>query len=186
MPLSPAVTGFRTGVSIVENARPHVGKDMVVNVDIDAFFPSTGYEQILKVCQRLPGLSIPAAKLVADICSYQGALPTGAPTSPSIANLVLGRFDRALLTASKKYDITYTRYADDLTFSGNGDTHKIIPFAQKLLKEYGYVLSAKKTNRSASTAASLILSRLARYSSQPSASGRMLHSNSRWGSRPTA
>jgi RNA-directed DNA polymerase len=146
MPLSPAVTGFRTGVSIVENARPHVGKDMVVNVDIDAFFPSTGYEQILKVCQRLPGLSIPAAKLVADICSYQGALPTGAPTSPSIANLVLGRFDRALLTASKKYDITYTRYADDLTFSGNGDTHKIIPFAQKLLKEYGYVLSAKKTN----------------------------------------
>lgn len=148
LPLNDAATGFRPGRSIRDNAAAHVRQPVVVNIDIQSFFPSTGYDLILRACRSLAGgrLSERALRLVADICSYQGALPTGAPTSPAIANIVLTRVDRALSTAAARRGIRYTRYADDLTFSGGGHAIKLIPFAGRLLKELGYELDAKKTN----------------------------------------
>jgi hypothetical protein len=146
--LPEAAKGFRSGESIVTNALPHTDQQMVVNVDIKSFFPNTGYGRIVDACGQLLGgrLSRRAVCLVADICSYGGGLPTGAPTSPAIANIVLSRVDWALTKAAAKYDITYTRYADDLTFSGHGDTQKIIPFAARLLAELGYELDPRKIN----------------------------------------
>jgi RNA-directed DNA polymerase len=84
--------------------------------------------------------------LLADICSYAGRLPTGAPTSPAIANIIMKPVDRALGVVAARYGIAYTRYADDLTFSGGDGTPRILPFAQRLLWELGYVLDEKKTN----------------------------------------
>jgi retron-type reverse transcriptase len=146
--LNSAAKGFRAGQSILTNARPHVGKEMVVNVDIDSFFPSTKYDQIIKASRRLVGgrLSERAIRFVADLCSFNGALPTGAPSSPCIGNIVLDPLDRILTKAAARYKINYTRYADDLTFSGHGDTHQIIPFVERLLAELEFKLDPEKIN----------------------------------------
>ena len=148
IPLHEAATGFRSGLSIRDNALPHVGKPLVVNVDIASFFPSTRYELVLRACRKLLGgkISPAAARLVADLCSFRGALPTGAPTSPTIANIVLTPLDKALGKVCVRHGISYTRYADDLTFSGGSEAKKVLPFVHRLLDQLGYRLDGKKTN----------------------------------------
>jgi retron-type reverse transcriptase len=147
LPLHAAATGFRKGISIADNARPHVGKPVVVNVDISGFFSNTRFPLIARAIENaLPKyLSIESRRLVTDICSYNGVLPTGAPTSPAIANLVLLRADRAIGKVAARHDITYTRYADDLTFSGEVPL-SILPFVREVLNGLGYQLDQKKTN----------------------------------------
>jgi retron-type reverse transcriptase len=146
--LHEAVHGFRRGHSIATNAAAHVGQEMVVNVDISKFFPSTKYRLIVTACQRVAGgkLSPRATMFLADLCSFRGALPTGAPTSPVIGNIVLTPVDRAVAKVCHRFNITYTRYADDLTFSGHGDTHRVIPFVDRCLADYGFKLEQKKIN----------------------------------------
>lgn len=148
IPLHPAAHGFRPGRSILTNARPHVGRELVVNIDVESFFPSTGHARIAAACRRLwrGRLSPRAALFVADLCSYNGALPTGAPTSPAIANIVLAAADRALATVARRRGIAYTRYADDLTFSGGDDAKRILPFSRKVLADHGFALDERKLN----------------------------------------
>ncbi len=146
LPQHSASHGFRQGRSIVSNAVAHTGREMVVRADITSFFPSTGYAHVLRSCRLLADgqLSEGAVRLVAEVCCYAGALPTGAPTSPVIGNLVLKPVDASLEAASKKLGIIYTRYADDLAFSGDDGTQKILPFVRKVLSDYGYQSDPKK------------------------------------------
>ena len=148
IPLHPAAHGFIRGRSIRTNALPHVKQSVVANVDIESFFPNTPYRRILRACSLLfeGKLSNGAQRALADICSYGGALPTGAPTSPAIANLVLRSADAAISKAAGRNGIIYTRYADDLTVSGGDDTLRILPFVRRVLAEHGYRLDDKKTN----------------------------------------
>lgn len=144
----PAAHGFKRGRSILTNAEAHVGRPCVVNVDIESFFPNTCYENIFGACAFLLNgeLSQGARHVVADICSYSGGLPTGAPTSPAVANLVLRSADTSIAKAAVKNGITYTRYADDLTFSGESNVLQLLPFVEKVLSQLGYRLDPKKTN----------------------------------------
>jgi RNA-directed DNA polymerase len=144
----PSAHGFKRGRSILTNATVHVQQTLVLNVDIKSFFPNTRYKHILRASSLLLDgqLSEGAKRIVADICSYNGGLPTGAPTSPAIANLVLRAADTAITKAAKKNGIVYSRYADDLTFSGESNTLKLLPFVKKVLAELGYELDPKKTN----------------------------------------
>jgi RNA-directed DNA polymerase len=145
---SPSATGFRRGTSIVRNAEPHVDKKVVVNVDIRGFFPNTPQPLIRSASRHLikGTLSEDAQILVTELCGYKGALPTGAPTSPAIANIVLAAADKAIRTVCRKKRVSFTRYADDLTFSGNGDVLSILPFVRKVLADFGFELDSKKTN----------------------------------------
>ncbi len=145
--LHPSAHGFRREHSIATNAAAHVGRRLVVNVDITGFFPNTKYERILRAVRHIGGgkISPMAVLLLADICSYNGALPTGAPTSPAIGNIVLRSADASIGTVAIRHGIAYTRYADDLTFSGEDDVKRILPFVQKVLEDHGYALDAKKT-----------------------------------------
>jgi len=146
--INEAAHGFRRGRSIVTNAEPHVGQQMVVNLDIKDFFPSTSRYQVWRALDYSfgEGLSRNVLLLLADICCFAGGLPIGAPTSPGLANLVLRPADAALSKAAQAHDIVYTRYADDLTFSGHTDTHRIIPFVAQVLDDYGYELEPAKIN----------------------------------------
>lgn len=148
VPVARSATGFHPGGSVVRNAAPHVGQRLVINVDIDSFFDSTRYESIVGACRLVAAgaLSERARFLLADVCSYSGHLPTGAPTSPALANLVLRSVDRALEVVSARHGIAYTRYADDLSFSGGDNVPRILPFATRLLAELGYAIDEKKTN----------------------------------------
>jgi len=148
LPLHNSATGFRKGYSIVDNAKIHVGNKIVVNIDIANFFPKTSKDLVWQVINTnlKNRFSKNCIRLISELCCYKGGLPMGAPTSPAISNLVLKPCDVAISKVSKKLNIAYTRYADDLTFSGNGASIKILPFVKEVLEQKGYKLDSKKTN----------------------------------------
>ena len=116
----PASHGFVPGRSVLTNAQPHAGHRFVLNLDLRDFFPSTSVGRVMAVLQLPPfGLAKAGAHLVASLCCDQGSLPQGAPTSPLLTNAVCQRLDRRLQQLATRHRCTYTRYADDLTFSCN-------------------------------------------------------------------
>ena len=132
-----AITGFVPGKSIVDNAKRHVGKQFVFNTDLKDFFPNVSFRRIKTVLGLHPfNLSenyennsndekvVDKGRghlsfLIANICCENGFLPQGAPTSPTLTNLVCQRLDKKLHRYAKTINATYSRYADDITFSAN-------------------------------------------------------------------
>jgi len=142
----PAVHGYITGRSCATNAKSHEQREIVAKLDIKSFFPSTPYHLIVKALKKMAGdeLSQGALFLLADICSYDGGLPIGAPCSPTLGNIILTRFDEVVGDRAQQLGVTYTRYADDLVFSGDRSAIWMLGFAKGLLKKIGYVTDSKK------------------------------------------
>ena len=125
-----SVNGFVPLRSIVDNARPHVGKRFVYNVDLKDFFPSI-QQQRVKTVLTLPPFNLsgdrePIAYLIARLCCIKHpdnttSLPQGAPTSPLLSNIICQQLDRRLGGLSKRFGAVYTRYADDITFSAEAN-----------------------------------------------------------------
>ena len=145
--LADSAHGFRPEYSILTNAQLHVHRPLVVNVDIRRFFESTSRDLIFRATKDLASgqLSPRARQFVTDLCTYAGALPTGAPTSPYIGNIVLRRVDHAIETVCERHGVHYSRYADDLTLSGGDAARDLLPFVRQALDEIGYSLDSKKT-----------------------------------------
>ena len=112
----PAATGFERGRSIVTNALPHVGRAVVVRMDLKDFFPSTRAGRVRAYFRRV-GWDRAAAGLLTRLCTFEGGLPQGAPTSPRLGNLVNYYLDAQLTRKAARIKGVYTRYADDLTIS---------------------------------------------------------------------
>ena len=104
--------------NIVENARVHTGKKYVLNIDLKNFFPSISAGRVKQIfTSPLFGFNDQIATALTLLTTYEGKLPTGAPTSPVISNFVCFQLDNDLKSFSEKNGIAYSRYADDLTFS---------------------------------------------------------------------
>ncbi len=156
-PLHAAAHGFRKGHSIVSNALPHVGKAVVINLDLKNFFPSIAMPRIKGVFAEF-GYGEQVATVMALVCtespteevSVDGerffvahgirALPQGAPSSPALTNILCRRLDARLQGCAAKLGFTYTRYADDLTFSGDESARKL---AGKLLWRVKQIIAAE-------------------------------------------
>lgn len=118
-----AAMGFVKGKSVVTNAQVHLGQNYVYNIDLKDFFPSITSGRVFKRLLVKPFcLNEEVASLISDLCCYQKGenkvLPQGAPTSPTITNIICERLDFKHTRLAKAYDLKYTRYADDITFSG--------------------------------------------------------------------
>lgn len=157
VPGSEQAHGFVPGRSIVTNAEVHVGQNVVLNMDLKDFFPSITYPRVRGVFISL-GYSFAVGSTLALLCTGRERvayerdgkplyisigerhLVQGAPTSPAISNLVARKLDRRLagLAASKSFN--YTRYADDLSFSGAAldDTLRILDVAQRIIADEGF------------------------------------------------
>ena len=117
VPKGPA-HGFILKKSVVTNAMGHVGKGVVLNIDLLDFFHSIHFGRIRGVFRHQPfGFSAEVAAVLAQMCSHNGYLPPGAPTSPMMSNLICRGLDKDLLALARKNRCRYTRYADDITFS---------------------------------------------------------------------
>jgi RNA-directed DNA polymerase len=114
----PNATGFERGHSIVTNALPHAGKDVVFRLDLVDFFPSISSDRVEKYF-RFIGYDQDASKLLTQLCTYKGSLPQGAPTSPRLSNLVNYRLDARFAALADRRGVSYSRYADDITFSAS-------------------------------------------------------------------
>ena len=143
----PAAMGFERGRSIVHNARPHVGKVMVLKMDLRDYFNATAANRVHRYL-RLIGWDDSSAALLTKICTHRGGLPQGAPTSPRLSNLVNVAMDARLTGLARRFRATYTRYADDLTFSfpedRPADTHALIRTCKVIVRHYGYELHQRR------------------------------------------
>lgn len=123
--LHDSAMGFVRGRSFVDHAARHADKAVVVRIDLKDFFPSIRREMVVELCRWL-GWTPDAAERIADLCTLEGRLPQGAPTSPRISNILSIPMDRRLAGLAKANGGTYSRYADDLTFSFAEDDQKAI------------------------------------------------------------
>ena len=146
----PAATGFQKGHSIVTNALPHVGKAVVIRLDIRDFFPATHAKRVKKYFRKI-GWNNEAATLLTRLCTWENGLPQGAPTSPRLSNLVNYRLDARLEGLAHSQGAAYTRYADDMTFSLAATNHRvsssIVFCAKRILRDFKYTLHMGKKLR---------------------------------------
>lgn len=114
------VMGFVKGRGIRKNATFHVGKQSILNVDIQDYFSAIHLGRIRGRLMAPPyNLTDDVATTIAKLCTLNGVLPTGAPTSPILANMITSSLDGELTKFARTNGCFYTRYADDITFSTN-------------------------------------------------------------------
>ncbi len=180
------VHGFVKERSILTNAEPHQNKNLVISLDLKDFFPSISYKRVKGLFQKF-GYSEQLSTIFALLTTYNETdklsvdgeiyyaqkithfdkntqtgktnrfLPQGSPASPAITTLIAYKMDKRLEGLAKKMGFTYTRYADDLTFSSNLDlktdrkkTDKIIGsllyFTKKVVESEGFKIHPDKTH----------------------------------------
>ncbi len=166
MPLHRAAHGFVQGRSILSNAAPHVGRDVVVNFDLKDFYPSLTWKRVRGKFRGL-GYSEAVATVLALICTEPDVdeieldgqrlyakrgprrLPQGAPASPALTNLICLRLDRRLCGLAAKLGFTYTRYAGGMTFPASGEAAKktgaLLKFVAEIVTAGGFTVHPDKT-----------------------------------------
>lgn len=145
IPVSNYAMAYQKGTNILSNAAPHTGKNLILKLDIEDFFPSIIFPMIYK--DAFPGIYFPPAvrSILTHLCCYKDSLPQGAPTSPAISNLILKSFDEHIGTWCSQQQITYTRYCDDMTFSGHFNPRTVMRMVRGCLKSMGFTLNETKT-----------------------------------------
>ncbi len=156
-----AATGFVLEKSIVDNAKKHIGHHYVLNIDLKDFFHSFDRNRVKMGFMYEPfnlnGEKEPLAFLLASLCTHpfeidgevKTVLPQGSPTSPTITNILCYKLDRRLNGLANRFGATYTRYADDITFSSPHNIYKDEVFNQELKRiiedDQKLVINPKKT-----------------------------------------
>ena len=152
----PAAMGFVPRRSVVTGAKVHLGQRFVYNIDLKDFFHTVTSGRLYKRLTSDPfSLDAEVAGLITDLCCFTGpdgrnVLPMGAPTSPAVTNIICERMDGKLSRLAKAYGLKYTRYADDITFSGMADVFaedgRFIRSMRNIIEnEEGFVINPEKT-----------------------------------------
>ena len=164
LPSSEYAHGFVARRSIRSNAQPHVGKAVVLHLDLKDFFPSIHFGRVRGLLIAL-GYGYPVAATLAALMTESPrqpvvaagvryfppigprACPQGAPTSPGLSNAIVVKMDRRLAGIARRMGFAYSRYADDLSFSGDdvGQAHALRCLAQRIVEAEGFALNHAKT-----------------------------------------
>lgn len=151
-------TGFSPGSSLTRGAERHLNHKALLNIDLKDFFDSIEESKVIKMFYWISGdldrrnlfpeMSKEEKKALAKLCTYRGAVPQGAPTSPAISNLVSIPMDREINSYCLNNDLVYTRYADDMTFSKKDGKINMVEVYNDILgiiKKYKFVVNKDKT-----------------------------------------
>lgn len=164
LPVSEHAHGFRRGRSVRTGAEPHVGRGVLLKMDLKDFFPSVTYGRVRGLLIA-GGYGYPIAATLAVLMTESERQPVqledrlvhvpvgqryciqGAPTSPGLCNAICLRMDRRLAGLARKYGWSYTRYADDMTFSGDSDESlcDIRRLARQICRDEGFEVHPDKT-----------------------------------------
>lgn len=142
--ISKVAKGFVPKLSIKENAEKHIRKECLITVDIKDFFPSIKFETVYRIFSYF-GYTNDMAYVFAKLCTRDELLPQGAPTSPYISNIVCLKLDKRLLKLTESLSADYTRYADDITISGDKNIEKYTDLIVKIINEEGFEININKT-----------------------------------------
>lgn len=135
---------YRKKVSLKDNAKFHRGQKKVLTIDIVDFFGAIKPWKVYNFFVSL-GYSKDVAFLLTKVCTLKEKLPQGASTSPALSNLLMKMSDEKIGAFCKEKQIRYTRYADDLTFSGDFDVGELIIFIKEILNSQGFEINNDKT-----------------------------------------
>lgn len=139
--------GFVKNKSIIDNAKKHLKKQMILNIDLKDFFPSIHRGRVFYIFKNICKYDNDTSYCLTKLTTYKNSIPQGAPTSPSISNIVAFMLDVRLSKIADKFNITYTRYADDITFSGNKESinDSLLKIVSEIIEECGFHINEKKT-----------------------------------------
>lgn len=145
-PVSPYATAYVRGRSLYDNASPHVKHRYLLKLDITDFFGSIRFQKVL--ASAFPGryFSRQIGTILTTLCCREDVLPTGAPTSPALSNLVMKAFDEQIGEWCRRRRIIYTRYCDDMTFSADTPLYAVYQKVKTMLSEDGLILNEQKTH----------------------------------------
>jgi len=129
--------------SVITNALPHVGKDVVFALAIQGFFPSISSSAVRAVFRAL-GFGEEAAALLTRVVVWKGHLPQGAATSTGVANLAMTRIDMRLRSLARQQGFDYTRFIDDLALSGSRRLLNFRRLIIRIVEEEGFRVNPSK------------------------------------------
>lgn len=156
---TPCASAYIPGRGIIFNAKRHVGKKFVFNLDIRDFFPSIHFGRVVGTLRRFPyTYNHKASRILGQLLSHPSGLPVGAPTSPVVSNMVCWGLDRDLIRLAADNGCWVTRYSDDITFSTHRERFpealaiidalgraSVGPAIRELLDRHGFEANEKKT-----------------------------------------
>ena len=144
LPMSDFAHGGVPGRSIFSNAQAHLGAKTVLRMDLKAFFDTVEMPLGVRIFEAV-GYAPRVSRSLALLCFEEGRLPQGAATSSTIANLAAMSLDSRLAGLAKSFGLTFTRYVDDLTFSGRSIGPRFVSSVEYIVAQAGFVVNAEKT-----------------------------------------
>jgi RNA-directed DNA polymerase len=142
--ISPFAKAYKPNVSLIENLKFHKNQPKVFTLDLENFFPSIGIESVEKIFFSL-GYTKAVSDLLSKLCTRDGTLPQGAPTSPYLSNLIFEDADLAISEYCIAQKIRYTRYADDLSFSGDFNENELLDKVTEAISKLNLKINTSKT-----------------------------------------
>jgi len=143
--IHPSCHGFVVNKSIKTNAAVHLNQTIILSIDIKNFFDSITYKDVNDIFSRIEYFD-EVTDILSELCTYKDKLPQGAPTSPYLSNLFLYDFDTEVFNFCSEKNLNYSRYADDITISGNDmNIEYMLTFLTKKLKKYHMEINENKT-----------------------------------------
>lgn len=141
--VSTFAKAYRKKIGLLDNVKFHKNQPKVLTLDLKDFFPSIKTENV-ELIFRSFGYSVLISNLLSKLCTRDGFLPQGAPTSPYLSNIFFKSADDLIIKYCLDNDIRYTRYADDLSFSGNFDEKQLIELVENIVFSMGLSLHPDK------------------------------------------
>ena len=142
--ISKYAKAYHKGVGLKDNAIPHINKEMILKLDIKDFFENISFVDIYNSCFSIEYFPKSVGMILTYLCTYDNHLTQGSPTSAYISNLVMKEFDEELGNWCNLKNISYTRYSDDMTFSGEFNPSELIVKVRKMLYKLGLELNNNK------------------------------------------
>lgn len=142
--ISKYAMAYVKGKSVKDNANMHVNKKLILKLDIKDFFNNISFMDVYNKVFLEEYFPKQARTVLTYLCTYNEFLPQGAPTSSYISNLIMQDFDEKIGLFCEKNNISYTRYSDDMTFSGDFNVKMVIFKVKDELKKMGMQLNYDK------------------------------------------
>ena len=142
--ISKYAKAYHKGIQLKDNAIFHINKEMILKLDIENFFENISFLDIYNSCFPIEYFPKSVGMILTYLCTYNNHLTQGSPTSPYISNLVMKEFDEELGNWCNLRNISYTRYSDDMTFSGQFNPSELIVKVRKMLYKLDLSLNNDK------------------------------------------
>ena len=142
--ISKYAKAYHKGISLKDNAIPHINKKIILKLDIKNFFENISFLDVYNSCFSIEYFPKSVGFILTYLCTYDNHLTQGSPTSAYISNLIMKEFDVEIGNWCNINDISYTRYSDDMTFSGNFNPSELIIKIRKMLYKLGLELNNDK------------------------------------------